>query len=142
MEAEAQKLRHCERRAAVWGWVTIFLFLSGQYNHPWTLAPDYRPELEWGQWTIHAMWWTLLIAGAYWAFLAVCFVQWLSWHDGVIRISGRQPLLERTGSTQRMAFMRSRRRRVTHRVIPTGGMTILAGTPVARPTAGKESQEL
>ncbi len=22
MEAEAQKLRHCERRTAVWGWVT------------------------------------------------------------------------------------------------------------------------
>jgi hypothetical protein len=98
MEAAAQKLRQCERRTAVWGWVTIFLFLSGEYNHPWTLAPDYRPGLEWGQWTIHAMWWTLLIAAAYWALLAVCFVQWLSWHDGVIRLSGRQPPLERTGS--------------------------------------------
>jgi hypothetical protein len=98
MEAEAQKLRHCERRTAVWGWVTFFLFLSGQYNHPWTLAPDYRPGFEWGQLAIHAMWWTLLIAAAYWAVLAVCFVQWLSWHDGVIRVSGRQRLFERTGS--------------------------------------------
>jgi hypothetical protein len=99
MEAEAQKLGHCERRTAIWGWVTIFLFLSGEYNHPWTLAPDYRSGFEWGQWTIQAMWWTLLIAAAYWILLAVCFVQWLSWHDGAIRVSARQPLLDHTGST-------------------------------------------
>ena len=95
MEAEVQQVRHGERRTAIWGWVTIFLFLSGQYNHPWTLAPDYRPGLEWGQWTIQAMWWTLLIAAAYWALLAGCFVQWLSWHDSVVRVSTRQLLLER-----------------------------------------------
>ena len=80
MEAEAQKLRHCERRTA--------------------------------------------------------------WHDGIIRVSGRHPPLERTGSTRQMGFMRPRRRRVTPRVIPMGGMTMLAGTPVAQPTGANESQEL
>ena len=142
MEAEAQKLRQCERRTAVWGWMTVFLFFSGQYNHPWTLAPDYRPGFEWGQWTIRAMGWTLLIAAAYWALLAVCFVQWLSWDDGAIRLSGRQPPLERTGSTHDWEAMISSQRQVTHQVVPTGGMTILARTTVAQPTIANESQAL